>query len=98
MSKSKVTKRIKQILFLLTAIAFSASAASARQSPSDQLKQEAVVRVAGAAVAHGENRESLKRCKGENGILSAKTVILCGEFRVNDGYSIQGQLCRVSPP
>ena len=31
MSKSKVTKRIKQILFLLTAIAFSARAASARQ-------------------------------------------------------------------
>ena len=92
MSKSKVTKRIKQILFLLTALAFSARAASARHSPSDQLKQEAVERVAGAAVAHGENRESLKRCKGENGILSAKPVILGGEFRVTTVIPFKGNL------
>lgn len=87
MSKSKVTKRIKQILFLLTAIAFSATAASARQSPSDQLKQEAVE---GAAVARGENRESLKHYKGENGILSAKTVIMGGEFRVTTVIPFKG--------
>jgi hypothetical protein len=87
MSKSKVTKRIKQILFLLTAIAFSARAASARQSPSDQLKQGAVERV---AVARGENRESLKRYKGENGILSAKTVIFGGEFRVTTVIPFKG--------
>jgi hypothetical protein len=86
-SKSKVTKRIKQILFLLTAIAFSARAASARQSPSDQLKQAAVERV---AVARGENRESLKHYKGENGILSAKTVILGGEFRVTTVIPFKG--------
>ncbi|HTG17573.1 MAG TPA: hypothetical protein VK747_20165 [Blastocatellia bacterium] len=90
MSKSKITKRIKQILFLLTAIAFSARAASARQSPSDQLKQGAVERVAGAAVARGENRESLKRYKGENGILSAKTVIFGGEFRVTTVIPFKG--------
>jgi hypothetical protein len=87
MSKSKVTKRIKQILFLLTAIAFSARAASARQSPSDQLKEGAVERV---AAARGENRESLKRYKGENGILSAKTVIFGGEFRVTTVIPFKG--------
>lgn len=87
MSKSKATKRIKQILFLLTAIAFSATAASARHLPSDQLKQEAVE---GAAVARGENRESLKHYKGENGILSAKTVIFGGEFRVTTVIPFKG--------
>ena len=90
MSKSKITKRIKQILFLLTAIAFSARAASAMQSPSDKLKQEAVERVAGAAGARGENRESLKHYKGENGILSAKTVIFGGEFRVTTVIPFKG--------
>ena len=87
MSKIKITKRIKQILFLLIAIAFSASAASARQSPSDQQKQGAVERV---AVARGENRESLKRYKAENGIISAKTVILGGEFRVTTVIPFKG--------
>lgn len=82
MSKSNMTKRIKPILFLLAAIAFSAKAASAQQSPSDQLTQEAVKKMAGAAVARGESRESLKHYKGENGILSAKILILGGEFRV----------------
>ena len=86
-SKIKMTKRIKQILFLLIAIAFSASAASARQSPSDQLKQGAVESV---AVARGENRESLKRYKAENGIISAKTVILGGEFRVTTVIPFKG--------
>ena len=86
-SKIKMTKRIKQILFLLIAIAFSARAASARQSPSDQPKQGAVERV---AVARGENRESLKRYKSENGILSAKTVILGGEFRVTTVIPFKG--------
>lgn len=90
MSNSKMTKRIKQTLFLLTAIAFSASAASARQSPLDQLKQGDVERVAGTAVARGENRESLKHYKGENGILSAKTVILGGEFRVTTVIPFKG--------
>lgn len=89
MSKSKI-KRIKQILFLLTAIAFSARAASAGQSPSDQLKQAAVERGAGAAVARGENRESLKHYKGENGILSTKTVIFGGEFRVTTVIPFNG--------
>jgi hypothetical protein len=87
MSKSKITKRIKQILFLLIAIAFSARAASARQSPSDQLKQGALGSV---AVARGENRDSLKRYKGENGILSAKTVIFGGEFRVTTVIPFKG--------
>ena len=87
MFKIKMTRRIKQILFLLIAIAFSARAASARQSPSDQLKQGAIERV---AVARGENRESLKRYKGENGILSAKTVILGGEFRVTTVIPFKG--------
>jgi hypothetical protein len=87
MSKTKMTKRIKQILFLLIAIASSARAASAQQSPSDQLKQGAAERV---AVGHGENRESLKRYKGENGILSAKTVILGGEFRVTTVIPFKG--------
>ncbi len=90
MSKSKITKRIKQILFLLTAIAFSAGSASARQSPSDQLKQAAGEQVDGPAVAHRENRESLKRYKGENGILSAKTVIFGGEFRVTTVIPFKG--------
>lgn len=90
MSKSKVPRRIKQILFLLTAIAFSASAASARHSPSDHLKQESAERVGRAAVARGENRESLKRYKGENGILSAKTVIFGGEFRVTTVIPFKG--------
>ena len=89
-SKSKNTKRIKQILFLLTAIAFSARAASAGHSPSDPIKQEAVERVAGAAVARGENREQLKSYKGENGILSAKTVIFGGEFRVTTVIPFKG--------
>jgi len=87
MSKSKITERIKQILFLLIAIAFSARAASARQSPSDQPKQGAVERV---TVARGENRASLKRYKGENGILSAKTVIFGGEFRVTTVIPFKG--------
>jgi hypothetical protein len=87
MSKIKMTKRIKQILFLLIAIAFSATAASARQSPSDQLKKGALGSV---AVARGENRESLKRYKGENGILSAKTVLLGGEFRVTTVIPFKG--------
>lgn len=87
MPKSKVTKRI---LFLLTAIAFSARAASAQHSPSDPLKQEGVERVAGAAVARGENRESLKHYKGENGILSAKTVVFGGEFRVTTVIPFKG--------
>jgi hypothetical protein len=92
MSKSKVTKRIKPILFLLTAIVFSARAASARQSPSDQLQQAAVERAAGAAVARWENREPLKRYKGENGILSAKTLLLGGEFRVTTVIPFKGNL------
>jgi len=86
-SNIKMTKRIKQVLFLLIAIAFSARAASARQSPSDQLKQGALGSV---AVARGENRESLKRYKGENGILSAKTVIFGGEFRVTTVIPFKG--------
>ena len=90
MSKSKVTKRIKQILFLLTAIAFSARAASAQHSPSDPLKHEDLERVAEAAITRGESRESLKRYKGENGILSAKTVILGGEFRVTTVIPFKG--------
>jgi hypothetical protein len=90
MSKSKVTKRIKQILFLLTAIAFSARAASARQSPSDQPKHTAVEQVAGTAVARRENRAPLKRYKGENGIISAKTLILGGEFRVTTVVPFKG--------
>src|SRR5512143_3449275 len=92
MTKSKGTKRIKQILFLLTAIAFSARAASARQSPSDQLQQAAAEHVAGVAVAHWENRESLKRYKGENGILSAKTLLLGGEVRVTTVIPFKGNL------
>ncbi|HXI88637.1 MAG TPA: hypothetical protein VNO24_01365, partial [Blastocatellia bacterium] len=87
MPKSKITKRIKRILFLLIAIAFSARAASARQSPSDQLKQGALGSVAGA---RGENRDSLTRYKGENGILSAKTVIFGGEFRVTTVIPFKG--------
>lgn len=90
MSKSKLTKRIKPFLFLLAAIAFSAKAASAQQSPSDQLTQGAVKRVAGAVVGHQENRESLNRYKGENGILSAKTLILGGEFRVTTVIPFKG--------
>ena len=90
MSKSKATKRIKQFIFLLTVIAFSAKAASAQQSPSDQLAQGAVKRVAGAVVSRGENRESLKRYKGENGILSAKTLIFGGEFRVTTVVPFKG--------
>src|SRR5262245_53537869 len=87
MSKSNVTQLIKQVLFMLMAIAFSAGAASARQSPSGQLKQEAVERL---AVVRGENRASLKRYKGENGIVSAKTVIFGGEFRVTTGIPFKG--------
>lgn len=90
MSKSKLTKRITQFLFLLTAIVFSARAASAMQSPSDRLQQAAVEQVAGAAVVHRENRESLKRYKGENGILSAKTLIFGGEFRVTTVIPFKG--------
>lgn len=90
MSKSKATKRIKQFLFLLAAIAFSAKAASARQSPSDQLTHGAVERVAGAVATHRENRESLKRYKGENGILSAKTLVFGGEFRVTTVVPFKG--------
>jgi hypothetical protein len=90
MSKSEMMKRIKPILFLLAALALSAKAASARQSPSDQLTQGAVKRVAGAVVGHGENRESLKRYKGENGILSAKTLIFGGEFRVTTVIPFKG--------
>ena len=90
MSKSKLTKRITQFLFLLTAIVFSARAASAMQSPSDRLQQAAVEQVAGAAVVHRENRESLKHYKGENGILSAKTVIFGGEFRVTTVIPFKG--------
>ncbi len=90
MPKSEMMKRIKPILFLLAALAFSAKAASARQSPSDQLTQGAVKRVAGAVVGHGENRESLKRYKGENGILSAKTLIFGGEFRVTTVIPFKG--------
>ena len=91
-SKSKLTNRIKQFLFLLTAIAFSARAASARQSPSDQLQQAAAGQVAGSAVAHRENREPLKRYKGENGIISAKTLILGGEFRVTRSFHSEATL------
>lgn len=90
MSKSKLTKRIKPFLFLLAAIAFSAKAASAQQSPSDQLTQGAAKRVAGAVVAHRENRESLNRYKGENGILSTKTLIFGGEFRVTTVIPFKG--------
>ena len=89
MPKSEVTKRM-QTLFLLTAIVFSARAASARHSPSDPLTQEAVERVAVAAVARAENRKQLKRYKGENGILSAKTVIFGGEFRVTSVIPFKG--------
>jgi hypothetical protein len=92
MSKNKVTKRIKQVLFLLVAIAFSAKAASARQSPSDQLTQGAVKRAAGAVVEHRENSESLKRYKGENGILSTKTLLMGGEFRVTTVIPFKGNL------
>ena len=88
MPKSEVTKRM-QTLFLLTAIVFSARAASARHSPSDPLKQEAGERVAVPAVAR-ENRKQLKRYKGENGILSAKTVIFGGEFRVTTVIPFKG--------
>ena len=42
------------------------------------------------AAARGENRESLKRYKGENGILSAKTVIFGGEFRVTTVIPFKG--------
>jgi hypothetical protein len=90
MSKSEMTKRIKPILFLLAAIAFSAKAASAMQSPSNQLTQEAVKKVSGAAVARGESRESLKHYKGENGILSAKILIFGGEFRVTTVIPFKG--------
>jgi len=92
MSKNKVTKRIKPILFLLTALVFSARAASARQSPSGQLQQAAAEHGAGVAVARWENRGPLKRYKGENGILSAKTLLLGGEFRVTTVMPFKGNL------
>lgn len=92
MFKNKITKRIKQVLLLLTAIVFSARAASARQSPTDQLQQAAAEHVAGVAVARMENRDSLKRYKGENGILSAKTLLLGGEFRVTTVVPFKGNL------
>ena len=90
MSKSNVTKRIKPTLFLVAAIAFHAKAASAMQSQSDQPTQEAVKRVAGAAVARGERREPLKRYKGENGILSVKILLFGGEFRVTTVIPFKG--------
>ena len=90
MSKGKMTERIKHLLFLLIAIAFSARAASAQQPPSDQFKQGAVERVNIAAFAQVEHRESLKHYKGENGIISAKTLILGGEFRVTTVIPFKG--------
>ncbi len=48
--------------------------------------------MAGAAVAHGENRQSLKRYKGENGTFSAKTLLFGGMFRVTTVIPFKGNL------
>lgn len=82
--------RLMRNLLVLTAIILGGTTATAGQSPSDQLKQEAIQRAAGVAVSGGENRETLKNYKGENGILSAKTLVLGGEFRVTTVIPFKG--------
>lgn len=90
MLRNRVTRRIEKLLLLLTAFGLFVTTAPARQSPSDHLKQEAIQKAAGVVVAPGEDRESLRHYKGENGIMSAKTLVLGGEFRVTTVIPFKG--------
>jgi len=74
------------ILFILTL-----SATCLAQSLSGGLKQEAGEHIAQAGTK-AEQREKLANYKGKNGILSMKTIVLGGEFRVTTIIPFKGNL------
>src|SRR5262249_22425188 len=90
MFKDRMPNKIKQILLLLTSIMLFATAASAGQPSSAKRKKDAEESAPQKPAASSENRSALRNYRGENGILSAKTILFGGMFRVTTVIPFKG--------
>jgi hypothetical protein len=79
------------ILGMLTLLA-PCKAESLAESGYDQPAQELVEKPAEARTSRVEGRKKLENYKGKNGVLSAKTVIMGGTFRVTTVVPFKGNL------
>ena len=91
MPSSQKLGKFRKVSSLPMLLILSLSATCLAQSLSGRLKQEAVENVAQAS-AKAENREKLENYKGKNGIISLKTLILGGDFRVTTIIPFKGNL------
>ena len=81
--------RIMSIWLFVTVSALSLSAKCRAQSLQDPPTQDMVAKVAQAAASRVARR-NLENYKGQNGILSMKTLVLGGEFRVTTVVPFKG--------
>jgi hypothetical protein len=91
MPSSQKPRKFLKISPLPMLLVLALSATCLAQSLSERLKQEAVDKGAQAGTLV-ENREKLENYKGKNGILSMKTLVLGGEFRVTTIIPFKGNL------
>jgi hypothetical protein len=89
MPSSERQARIQGVLLLAILLVLGRSATCLSQSLAGTPKREERVDRESSAT---ENRESLANYKGKNGILSLKTVVLGGDFRVTTVIPFKGNL------
>src|SRR5262245_24437485 len=91
MPSSQRTSRILKALPLPMLLIFSMSVTCLAQSFSERRKQGDVENVAKSGTGM-EDREKLENYKGKNGVLSMKTLVLGGDFRVTTIIPFKGNL------
>ena len=92
MSNCEWASRIQRVSLLSILSMISLSTLCMAQSSQDQLRQEMVEKLARVDTSGAENRKTLKNYKGQNGILSMKTLFLGGAFRVTTVVPFKGDL------
>jgi hypothetical protein len=92
MPSSQRPSKIQKVSSLAILLTLALSATCLAQSLSEQPKKEVIEKVAQVASNTVENRGKLGKYKGKNGVLSMKTVVLGGEFRVTTIIPFKGDL------
>jgi len=92
MSNSGAAGKSQRFLLLSILPMLLLSAECLAQTAQDQRTHEMVEKFSGAPSSGAENREKLKDYKGKNGIVSAKTVVMGGMFRVTTVVPFKGNL------